>query len=227
MARGLSAGLARGQNGAAREHHRVERLVGPSRRRAPCRDVAQGLDGALDVAGRGDPAGTEPGRQLPRPRAGRGDVEPDRGLRIDQAELGIEQPDQPGLALDRGFDRLAAQQRHDDPEIVFHLGQPDRAKPHRPPSGEAGADPEIDPPRRQFVQRGKSVRRHRGKPVRRDQDAGAEPDLRRLHRRRGQGRWARERSFDPERAPPISAGYAGKPASSSASRWRSRSLSCR
>jgi hypothetical protein len=44
-------------------------------------------------------------RQLPRARARRGDVERDRVLRIDQAEFGIEQPDQPGFARRRRMPR--------------------------------------------------------------------------------------------------------------------------
>jgi hypothetical protein len=116
--------------------------------------------------------------------AGRGDVERDRVAGVDQTQLRIEQADQAALPLDLGFDRIAAQQCLDDADIFFHVLEPHRAEPHRAPPGEPGADAEIDPPRRQLVERGKSVGGDRGEPVRRDQDAGREADAGGLHRRR-------------------------------------------
>jgi len=68
-------------------------------------------------------------------------------------------------------------------DVFFHVREPDRTQAHRPPAGKPGPDSEIDPPRRQFVRRSEGVRRDWCKPVRRDQDSGAEPDLGRLDRR--------------------------------------------
>jgi hypothetical protein len=138
----------------------------------------------LGIADRADPTGAELGGQGLRSAACSSYVEPDRVLCVDQPEFGIEQADQAGFAFDLGLDRLAAQQRHDDPDIFLHVGELDGAEPHRTPSGKPGADPEIDASRRQLVERGKGVGRHRRDSVRRDQDTGAQPDARRLDRRR-------------------------------------------
>ena len=185
MARGLSAGSPCLQDGAAGQHHRVERIGAVAGGLPAPLDVMQGGERTLDIAGRVDPAGAEPGRQRPRSRTGGGEVERDRIARVDQAEIGVEQADQAVLAFDLGFDGLFAQQCRDDPGIFFQLRQPDRAEPHRPPPGKAGADAEIDPSGRQLVERGKRVGRHRGDAVGRDQDPGAEPDMAGLDRRHG------------------------------------------
>ncbi len=141
-------------------------------------------DPAFDVAGRGDPAGAQLRGQSAAPRTRSRNVKRDRIARVDQPELGVQQPDQPLLVFNFGLDRFAAQQRHDDADILLQIRQFDRAEPHRPPAGKPGADPEIDPPRHQFVQRSKRVRGNRSDAVRWDQHPGAEPDFRRFHRRR-------------------------------------------
>jgi hypothetical protein len=72
--------------------------------------------------------------------------------RVDQPEFGVEQPDQPLLPFDFDLDRFPAQQGHNDADVFLHIGELDRSQPHRPSAGKAGADPEIDPPRRQLIQ---------------------------------------------------------------------------
>src|SRR5271167_4778094 len=57
-----------------------------------------------------DPAGVELCRQRPRPRAAGGEIQRDRIARVDQTEIGVQEPDQAALTLDLGFDRLLAQQ---------------------------------------------------------------------------------------------------------------------
>ena len=65
-----------------------------------------------------------------------------------------------------GLDGLLAQQRHDRFDIGFHVGQLYSAEPHRPPAGKTGADPEIDPPRRELVELGGARERGVQRPAR-------------------------------------------------------------
>ena len=173
-------GLALLQYRAAGQHHGIERLRLTPGGPPALPHVGHRRDPAIDIAGGGDPAGAELRGQAARPRPRGRDVKRDRVARVDQPELGVKQPDQPLFVFDFGLDRLSAQQRHDDADIFLHIGEPDGAEPHRPPPGKPGADPEIDPPPRQFIQRCKGVRGNWGNAVRWDQHAGAEPDLRRL-----------------------------------------------
>jgi hypothetical protein len=85
--------------------------------------------------------------------------------RVDQAEIRVEQTDRAPLALDLDLDGLFAQQRDDDTDILFHIREPDCAKPHRSTAGKTGADAKINPPPGQLVERGEGVNRHRGDPI--------------------------------------------------------------
>ena len=140
-------------------------------------------DAARHILDEAFPAGVELCGQRLRLRTIGRDVQRDRVLCVDEADLGIEETDLAALAFDRRLDGVAGEERVDDTDILLHVGELHRAQSHRAARREAGADAEIDPAGREAAQRREGVSGDGGDAVRRHEHASAEADFRRLHRR--------------------------------------------
>jgi hypothetical protein len=99
-------GLALFQYRAAGQDHGIERLRRAPGGPPPLPHVGHRGDPAIDIAGRGDPAGAELRGQAARPRTRGCDVKRDRVTRVDQSELRVQQPHQSLFVFDFGLDRL-------------------------------------------------------------------------------------------------------------------------
>src|SRR5215813_8901245 len=106
---------------------------------------------------------------------------------IEKVELGIEKADFVPLAFHFEVDDLAAQESVDLPDVGLHRLDLDGTEPHGAACREASADPEIDAPGREPIERGECVGGHWGDAVRWHQYAGAEADPPRVDRRSRHG----------------------------------------
>ena len=109
-------------------------------------------------------------------------------LDIDVFQIEVLKPDRVGRAVQRIIDFFAAQQRPHDPDIFGEGFDAHRRLTHGAHRRVAGAKADKGAARRQPVDRGDRVRRHRRQPQAADRQPGAEFDRARLLRRQGQNR---------------------------------------
>ena len=139
---------------------------------------ASAADRAFGGAAEVEPLGAEVRGQPARLGTERRDRERDRVVGVDEAEVGVEESDLAARAFGLPLDGLVAQERLHHAQVLTQVGELDRGQAHGAPPGEPGADAELDAARRQPVEGGEAVGRHRRDAVRRDEDAGREPDAR-------------------------------------------------